>query len=83
MAQVLFESKVTEETPIDVTGSLIGARRNLLGNQFYFDGESGNWSHSLLTTKYPAIGAYVISMVSGDSEEYSVDPTCEVTYVVE
>lgn len=49
------------------------------GNQFLFDG--GEWAFNL-GTRGLASGTYQLSVASGDASEYVVDPSCEVTVVI-
>lgn len=49
------------------------------GNQFLFDG--GEWVFNL-GTRGLASGTYQLSVESGDASQYVVDPSCEVTVVI-
>lgn len=49
------------------------------GNQFIFDGTY--WAFNL-GTRGLASGTYQLSVASGDASEYVVDPSCEVTVVI-
>ncbi len=54
-----------------------------LDNPFVYQASQERWVHGLLTSKFAAPGTYTITMVSGDDQEYVVDPTCTATYAVE
>ena len=52
------------------------------GNQFEFIG--GRWCFNLkVKDHYSGPGTYTFEMVSGNQEEYVIEPTCTVTIVVE
>lgn len=49
------------------------------GNQFIFDGSE--WAFNL-GTRGLASGSYKLSVTSGDASQYAVDPSCEVTVII-
>lgn len=79
--QVLFDSGISGEDPVDVTDDALPAGQGTEGNQFEFS--SGKWHFNLKTKNYTALGTYTTSMVSGDSAEYVIDPTCVGIFVIE
>lgn len=66
--------------PVDVTEDIITAGQGTEGNQFGFS--DGIWQFRLTTRNYTASGTYTARMVSGDSSEYIVTPTCEVQIII-
>ncbi len=78
--QVLFNSAVG--VPIDVTDQALPVGQGTDGNQFVFTAEQ-KWQYNLKTKNYTAAGTYTIDMVSGDSTQYTINPVCTATFVVE
>ena len=69
-------------TAIDVTEEALPAGQGTSGNQFVFTSD-GIWQFNLMTKNYSAPGTYTISMITGDSLEYGINPYCTATFVVE
>lgn len=67
--------------PIDVSGDTLPAGASSEGNMFVFAND--HWQYNLKTSNYSAPGTYLISMESGDADEYGIDPTCNVSFVIE
>ena len=65
----------------DVTDEALFAGQGTDGNQFVFTGS--NLQFNLKTKNYSSPGTYTITMVSGDENEYVIDPTCEAKFVIE
>ena len=65
---------------VDVTDDALSAGHGTDGNQFEFDGTM--WRFNLKTKNYSAEGTYAISMISGDTSEYKIDPTCTGSFVI-
>ncbi len=51
------------------------------GNQFEFNGD--HWKFNLKSKAYTSPGTYTVTMVSGDSSEYVIAPTCTAEFVVQ
>jgi hypothetical protein len=83
VAQIAFAAQQPGAPAVDVTGFLPPPTPIFLGRRFDYRDALGRWLHGLLTPKYPAPGTYTVTMVSGDAQEYVVEPTCTATYVVE
>lgn len=79
--QVLFTPEQPAEPPLDGTALVLPVTSTTVGDQFFFDGT--RWAHNLLTLRYSAPGTRTIRMISGDDQEYVINPTCEATYVIE
>ncbi len=80
--QVIFSSALGDP-PIDVTEDALPAGQSSEGNIFSYDFGSEQWRYNLKTTNYSASGSYTIRLVSGDDDEYIVEPACETTFVIE
>ena len=77
--QVLFKA-TSSFTTIDVTDDALSARNADEGNLFsYLDSK---WRFNLGTKSYTSSGSYTVTMVSGDSSEYIVSPTCSGFFVI-
>ena len=79
--QVLYDSGVGGEEPVDVTEDALPAGQGTEGNEFVFSGSK--WQFNLKTKNYSAPGTYLISIVSGDEDEYVIAPTCTAEFVIE
>jgi hypothetical protein len=77
--QVLFDSPI--EASVDVTDDALPAGKGTDGNQFEFG--TDKWQFNLKTKNYTAEGTYTVLMVSGNDSEYTIDPTCVGTFVIE
>ena len=66
---------------VDVTGDALSAGHGTDGNQFEFDGTM--WRFNLKIKNYSAEGTYAVSMVSGDTSEYVIDPACTGSFVID
>ena len=67
---------------LDVTSESLPAGQGTEGNQFVFTSE-GKWQFNLKTTNYSALGTYTISIITGNSSEYIINPSCTATFVIE
>lgn len=65
----------------DVTDEALPAGHGTEGNAFIYTGE--RWQYNLSTRNYDSPGTYVVTMRSGDENEYLVEPTCTGTFVIE
>ena len=70
--QVIFDSGIAAN-PEDVTAYALSAGWGTDGNQFEYDISTGLWHFNLKTKNYTAAGTYIISIVSGDDIEYTID----------
>jgi hypothetical protein len=76
--QVIFHNGSTPSE--DVTGDALSAGAGTDGNQFEF--LDGKWQFNLKTSNYSATGTYTITMESGDTDEYLVNPPCTGSFVI-
>lgn len=80
--QVLFVAAMADDA-IDVTNEALSAGAGTEGNQFQFEFLIDKWQFNLKTKNYSAPGTYTITMESGDTGEYLVDPTCSASFIIE
>lgn len=80
VVQVLFSPAVAGGA-VDVSGDALSAGQGSDGNAFEFSDDQ--WRFNLKTKNYSAKGTYTVSMISGDSAEYIVDPSCTVQFVID
>jgi len=66
---------------VDANDDALSAGFGTEGNEFEF--RDGKWQFNLKTKNYSAPGTYTVTMVSGDSSEYIIDPMCTATFVIE
>jgi PKD repeat protein len=81
VVQIFYDSGVGG-SPVDVTSDALSAGQGSDGNQFVFS-DNGNWQFNLKIKNYTAPGTYTVSMESGDSSEYIIDPTCVTEFVIQ
>jgi Glycine rich protein len=79
LIQVLYNSSTAPA--VDVTDQALSDGQGTPANQFEFSG--GKWQFNLETKKYTAPGTYTITMVSGNTSEYLINPTCVAKFVIE
>lgn len=81
VVMVLFTSSSGGDA-IDVNGEALPAGQGSDGNVFDFT-EDHIWQFNLKSKNYTAPGEYVVTAVSGDSEEYTIDDTCQTRFIKE
>ena len=79
--QVLKGDTGRSNPPIDVTSEELPAGHGTEGNQFVFTSD-GKWRFNLKTKNYSAPGTYTISILTGNSTEYVINPPCTATFVI-
>ena len=65
----------------DVTDDALTSGKRNEGNQFILAGDK--WTFNLSTKLYSAQGSYTVTMESGNTDEYVIDPACEGIFVIE
>ena len=80
VVQVIFTP--LNGVPIDVTASALSSGAGSEGNQFDYVDE-GNWQFNLKSSNYTAEGEYLVTAVSGDESEYTIDPACITSFAIE
>ena len=81
VVQVLFSAGGTT-TAVDVTEDVLSSGQGSDGNQFVYTDE-GLWQFNLKSKNHSASGTYEITALSGDDSEYTIDPLCVTSFVVE
>jgi len=66
---------------VDVSGDAYPTGKGMEGNQFVFTDE-GIWQFNLKSKNYSAPGVYMVTAVSGDESEYSIDPACVTSFEI-
>ena len=67
---------------IDLTNQGLFAGQGTETKQFDFTVE-GKWNFNLMTKNYSNPGTYTISILTGDSSEYVIEPSCRAIFVIE
>ncbi|MFT5140914.1 MAG: hypothetical protein ACI9CB_002579, partial [Rhodothermales bacterium] len=52
------------------------------GNQFELNDE-GYWQFNLKSRNYSAEGSYMVTAISGDADEYIIDPSCVASFEID
>ena len=63
-----------------MTREALAAGQGTDGNQFEFNDPV--WQFNLKTKNYTGSGTYTVSIISGDSSEYTIDPAIEAQFVI-
>ncbi len=79
--QVTF-APVGQTDVIDVSNLAETAGTATSGNQFVL-GDDQLWHYNLSIRNFTAKGTYYTEMQSGDTGEYTVNPTCRATFVIQ
>jgi hypothetical protein len=64
----------------DVSDDALSAGAGTDGNQFEFI--DTQWRYNLKAKNYSASGTYTVTMESGNSDEYVIDPQCSAEFVI-
>jgi hypothetical protein len=81
LVEVMFTA-AGEQSAVDVTDDLLNVGHGFDGNQFEYT-EDGLWQFNLKSTNYSAPGEYAVTAIPGDDGEYSIDPLCVTSFLVE
>ena len=71
----------TGEPSADVSGDVLAAGLGTDGNMFEYRGD-GYWHFNLKVSNYSAPGEYLVTVISGDESEYTVDPSCVSSFLI-
>lgn len=66
----------------DLTDQGLSAGQGTGTKQFVFSYD-GKWQFNLMTKNYSTPGTYTISILTGDSSEYAIEPSCTATFMIE
>jgi len=67
---------------IDLTNEGLFAGQGTVKKQFDFTVE-GRWQFNLMTKNYSDPGTYTISILTGNSSEYVIEPSCRAIFMIE
>lgn len=81
VVQVMFTSADGGDA-VDVSAEALSSGHGTDGNQFDFT-DDGIWQFNLKSRNYTAEGTYLVTAVSGDESEYTIDPSCVTSFVIE
>jgi hypothetical protein len=81
--QIIFQSGIGSQA-IDVTDDALSANEETEGNQFFCT-EDGKWRYNLKVDQktWSAPGTYYLYIDTGDDTEYTIEPKCEASFVIE
>ena len=80
VVQVLFSADSGGDA-VDVTAEVLSSGQGFDGNQFVFT-DDGLWQFNLQSKNYSAPGEYMVTAVSGDDSEYTIDPACVTSFLI-
>lgn len=69
------------EPDTDVTSDALAAGLGTEGNMFEYRGDA-YWHFNLKVSNYSAPGEYLVTVISGDESEYTIDPACVASFLV-
>lgn len=78
--QVIYESGVPGEPPVDVSDDALAVGLGTDGNQFVYT-DDNKWQFNLKLKEFNAPGTYTVTIVAGD--HYAITPTCTGVFVIE
>jgi hypothetical protein len=64
---------------VDISDDALSSGQSSEGNQFVFT-DDGIWQFNLKSKNYTASGEYMVTAVSGDETEYTIDPACVTSF---
>jgi hypothetical protein len=91
---LIIDTDVASPPVLQVTGKDSGGSNADLTNQGLFAGQGtetkqfvfsydGKWQFNLMTKNYSEPGTYTISILTGDSSEYAIEPSCTAIFMIE
>jgi hypothetical protein len=91
---LIIDTDVASPPVLQVTGKDSGGSNVDLTNQGLFAGQGtetkqfvfsydGKWQFNLMTKNYSNPGTYTISILTGDSSEYVIEPSCTAIFMIE
>jgi len=91
---LIIDTDVASPPVLQVTGKDSGGSNTDLTNQGLFAGQGtgkkqfvftddGKWQFNLMTKNYSKPGTYSISILTGNSSEYVIEPTCRAIFTIE
>lgn len=91
---LIIDTDVASPPVLQVTGKDSGGSNADLTNQGLVAGQGtekkqfvfsydGKWQFNLMTKNYTTPGTYTISILTGDSSEYAIEPSCTATFMIE
>jgi hypothetical protein len=91
---LIIDTDVASPPVLQVTGKDSGGSNADLTNQGLFAGQGtetkqfvfsydGKWQFNLMTKNYSTLGTYTISILTGDSSEYAIEPSCTAIFMIE
>jgi hypothetical protein len=91
---LIIDTDVASPPVLQVMGKDSGGSNTDLTNQGLFAGQGtgkkqfvftadGKWQFNLMTKNYSKPGTYTISILTGNSSEYVINPSCTATFVIE
>jgi hypothetical protein len=91
---LIIDTDVASPPVLQVTGKDSGGSNADLTNQGLIAGQGtetkqfvfsydGKWQFNLMTKNYSTPGTYTISILTGDSSEYAIDPSCTAIFMIE
>ncbi len=78
----VIHTPATGEPGADVSDDALSAGLGMDGNMFEYRGD-GYWHFNLKVSNYSAPGEYLVTVISGDESEYTVDPSCVSSFLVQ
>ena len=91
---LIIDTDIASPPVLQVTGKDSGGSNADLTNQGLFAGQGtdkkqfvftadGKWQFNLNTKNYSKPGTYTISILTGNSSEYVIEPSCRALFMIE
>ena len=81
LVQVMFDA-VGAAPAVDVTDDALSSGAGTDGNQFEYTVD-GIWQFNLKSKNYTGKGVYMVTAISGDPSEYTIDPACVTSFEIQ
>jgi hypothetical protein len=81
VVEVLFFDESASEYD-DLSDEVLSSGKGSEGNQFELNDE-GYWQFNLKSRNYSAEGSYMVTAISGDADEYIIDPSCVASFEID
>jgi hypothetical protein len=81
VVEVLFFGEDTSDH-VDVSEQALSSGKGSEGNEFQLNDED-YWQFNLKSRNYSAGGRYLVTALSGDVDEYIIEPSCVASFVID
>jgi hypothetical protein len=81
IVQVIFDP-AGDDPAVDISDEVVSSGQGSDGNQFVYT-DDDIWQFNLKSGNYSAPGLYMVTVISGDETEYTIEPACVTSFEIE